>query len=123
MKKNLLSKSCLLGATIGAAILVAGCNKPVEKADAAPVAKAAAPAASGGVTLETDEQKVTYIVGYRIASQAKSGGFELDSAVMTAAMEDVFAGKEPRIAPADQPQIMREFQTTQDAKRRQIREA
>ncbi len=100
-------KSWVLATAIAAALL-AGCNKP------APKEEAAAPAATELTTLE---QKVTYIVGFRMASQAKQGEFALDKAAMDLAISDVAAGKEARITEDEQQKIMMDFQTQQEAKR------
>jgi FKBP-type peptidyl-prolyl cis-trans isomerase len=121
MKKLALSKSCLLGATIAAAALVAGCNKPAEKAAKEEATAPAAPAAAAAPALTTDEQKVTYIVGYRMASQAKAGGFQLDKNVIGMAIQDVLDGKDPQIAQDEQRKIMMAFQQKQEAKRQEKR--
>ncbi len=105
-RKN-FARNSILAATVSAAVMISGCNKPNA---------AAAPAAEP--TLSTLEQKVTYIVGYRMAKQAEQGEFGLDKAVMGLALQDVSDGKEPRIAEEDQQKVMMEFQTQQEAKRK-----
>ena len=104
MKTLFSCKNTLLAAAISTALFTAGCNKPaaVEPAE---------------VELNSIEQKVTYIVGYRMAEQAKQGEFALDKAVMAMAIQDVADAKEPRIAQAEQQTIMMEFQTQQEEKR------
>ncbi len=100
-------KNMLLAAAVSAALFTAGCNKPG--------AKEAVPAATAS-ELTTLEQKVTYIVGFRMATQAKQGDFALDKAVMSMAIQDVADAKEARINQADQQKIMMDFQAQQEAK-------
>lgn len=107
-------KSSLLSAAIATLLFTAGCNsKDQDKAQAKPEA---APAAAATATFNTMEEKVSYIVGYRMASQAKTGGFALDKNVLASAIGDVQDGKDPRIAQEDQQKIMAEFQQQQETK-------
>ena len=99
MKKLYLTKASVLGATVAALLVTAGCNKEAE-----------APAAPAEVKLDSVEQKVTYIVGYNMAKQAQANGLNFEKDVMSAAIQDVLDDKEPRIAQADQQQIMMSFQ-------------
>lgn len=110
MKKLNLGKTAAIGATMTAMLFVAGCNKETT----APVA---APAVPAEVTLESTQQKVTYIVGYNMSKQAESNGVVFDSSVMAMAIADVKEGKEPRIAQEDQQAIMMAFQEEQNVKR------
>jgi FKBP-type peptidyl-prolyl cis-trans isomerase len=114
MSTLFLRKSCLLSAAVAGAILLAGCKgeqgKEAEKTEAA-----AAPAATA-TAFNTIEEKVSYIVGYRMASQAKSGGFTLDKNLLSQAITDVQEGKDARIAQEEQQKIMMEFQQQQEAK-------
>lgn len=112
MKKLYLAKASVLGATVAALLVTAGCNKEAE-----------APAAPAEVKLDTVEQKVTYIVGYNMAKQAQANGLNFEKDVMSAAIQDVLDDKEPRIAQADQQQIMMSFQEEQQSKREQEQQA
>lgn len=107
--KTVFARNTFLAAAVSAALMTAGCNKP---------ATPAAPAEPAEPELTTLEQKVTYIVGYRMAKQAEQGEFGLDKAVMGLAIQDVADEKEPRIAQEEQQKIMMEFQTQQEAKRK-----
>jgi len=111
MSKLFSRKSCVLSATIAAVILAAGCNSKDQ--DKAPAKTEVAPAAT---TFNTTEEKVSYIVGFRMASQAKAGGFALDKNVLAAAITDVQEGKEAKIPQEEQQKIMMEFQQQQEAK-------
>jgi FKBP-type peptidyl-prolyl cis-trans isomerase len=106
MKKLHLTKASVLGATVAALLVTAGCNKESETS-----------ASSAQIKLDTIEQKVTYIVGYNMAKQAQANGLNFEKDVMSAAIQDVLDDKEPRIAQADQQQIMMSFQEDQQSKR------
>ncbi len=108
MKTLFSRKNTFLAAAVTVALITTGCNKPAEQA--------AVPAAAVESELTSLEQKVTYIVGYRMAKQAQQGEFALDKSVMSMAIQDVADEKEPRIAQEDQQKIMMEFQTQQEAK-------
>lgn len=105
MKKLMVGKTAALGVTMTAVLFAAGCNE-----ESKPAAESAAPAEIAEVKLESLEQKVTYIVGYNMASQAKSNGLEFDVDVITQAVQDVSEGKDSRIAKDDEQDIMMKFQ-------------
>ncbi len=112
MNNIIVRNKGVLGAALAALVLTtAGCNeeKKVDKKDSA--------AASTEVTLETMEQKVTYIVGYNMAKQAQANGLKFQTDIMTAAIKDVLGGKDARIAQEDQQKIMMAFQEEQQTKR------
>lgn len=106
MKKLHVTKASLLGATVAAVLVTAGCGKDEPKAAAVVESK-----------LDTIEQQVTYIVGYNMAQQAEANGLTFDKNAMLLAIQDVSAKKEPRIASAEQQQIMTAFQESQYEKR------
>lgn len=106
MNKLNLGKKAALGASMAAMIFVAGCNNEAKK-ETAPAE----------ISLDTTQQKVTYIVGYNMAQQAETNGVNFDADVMNLAIKDVAAGSEPRIAKDKQQEIMMAFQEEQQAKR------
>lgn len=110
MQKFNLSKTTVLGATMAALLLTAGCNK-----------EATTTAEPAEIKLDAIEQKVTYIVGYNMAQQAKTNGLEFRKDIMAVAIQDVLDGKEPRIAQSEQQQIMMTFQESQQTKREEER--
>lgn len=109
MKMN-LAKTSIFSATVAAALFTAGCG-----------GEGKAEQQSAEVTLDSVEKQVTYIVGYNMAKQAQSNGLEFQKDVMAAAIEDVLAGKEPRIEQAEQQKIMMSFQEEQQGKREEER--
>ena len=116
-----VSRIGAFSAAITAALLLAACSGN-EETPAATETSTTAPM-SDEVTLESSEQKVTYIVGYNMAQQAKANGLTFDTAVMARAIQDVNDEQEPRIAQAEQQQIMMAFQEEQQAKRDEERQA
>ena len=72
MNTLFLRKSCLLSVAMASAVFLVGCNKDQDKA------AAKTEAAPAQVTFNTMEEKVSYIVGFRMASQAKASNFTLD---------------------------------------------
>lgn len=90
---------------VAGAIVLTGCNKETASTEPATV------------ELDTVEKKVSYIVGYNMANQAKANDFPLDVQAMTLALEDVTAGKEPKLTQEEMQATMVTFQTEQQAKR------
>lgn len=107
--------SGVMGAAMALALLTTGCNGAQEASPEAEQPKE--------VTLDSTEEKVTYIVGYNMAKQAKANGLDFNKDVMMQAIADVKADKEPRIAQAEQQQIMMAFQEEQQAARDAERKA
>ncbi|MEY4587978.1 MAG: hypothetical protein RL497_54 [Pseudomonadota bacterium] len=61
-------------------------------------------------------QKVSYIVGYRLATQGKERGFTLSEALFIAGIDDIQSGRGAKINQADETIIMTEFKSVQQAK-------
>lgn len=117
MNNVIARKRNVLGAALAAIVLTtAGCGGDKKEEQAT-----AQTAKSGDVKLESSVDKVTYVVGYNMAKQAQSNGLEFNTDVMVMAIQDVLADKEPRIAQADQQQIMMSFQEEQQSKREEER--
>ncbi|HMU65597.1 MAG TPA: FKBP-type peptidyl-prolyl cis-trans isomerase [Cellvibrionaceae bacterium] len=110
MNTPFLRKSCLLSVAMASAVFLAGCNKDQDKAAAKPEA------APAQVALNTMEEKVSYIVGFRMASQAKASGFTLDKKTLSQAITDAQEGKDAQIPQEEQQKIMTEFQQQQETK-------
>lgn len=66
--------------------------------------------------LDTLEQKVSYIVGYNMASQAKASSFNIDVDAITLAVSDVNSDTESRLNDEESQAAMTAFQTEQQAK-------
>lgn len=114
MNIKTLRKSGLLTVAIAAAVLAAGCNNENAETESS---TAAVEGQSENVSLDTTQQKVTYIVGYNMAQQANSNGLVFDEATMSLAIKDVADGRDPRIPADEQQDIMMSFQEEQQSKR------
>lgn len=80
---------------------------------------ACAPAAdkpAGKVKLETDEQKVSYIIGTQMAMQLKNAPIKIDVDLLTRGVRDTMKGNDPLISPADAQQFMAAYMSTLRAK-------
>lgn len=101
MKKTFTS---LAIAAVGVALL-SGCQQQE------PVAEA--------VSLETNEQKVSYSIGQNFANQLSQSGLTVDTEALKLGIEDVFAGAEAKLTPEEvaeaQKTMMEELQAQQKA--------
>lgn len=101
-------KKYLLMTMAGAAVLgLAGCNEEAKKE------------APKALTLETTEQKVSYIVGFNTAQQVKASGFSLDSQAMAAAIDHVNTDAEPLMTEEEMRATMMSFQAEMMEKRQE----
>lgn len=69
------------------------------------------------ISLETLEQKVSYIVGQNMASQFKQDEFAVDKSAFLMGIEDAESDRDPRFSEAEIRTIMTEFQEQSQAKR------
>jgi len=65
--------------------------------------------------LDTEQKKLSYVIGMEIGSSLKSGGADVDFAVLSRAIEDTLTGKEPLIT-AEEAQTIKQayFQKVQE---------
>ncbi len=105
-------KNITLVALASTALLLAGCNK-----DAAENKSEAAD--SGAVEIESLHDRVSYMLGYNMASQAKSWDFEINPELFALAVKDVNADAQERFTEEEMRSTMMAFQTEQKAKRQE----
>lgn len=99
-------KKQLTMAIAGVAVLsLIGCNKEAEKE------------APKELTLETVEKKVSYIIGYNTAQQAKQNGVVLDAQALAAAVEDINTDAEAKLTEEEMRATMMAFQAQMMEKR------
>jgi len=92
-------------ALASAAFLLAGCNQEgTDKPAKEP-------------TIESLNEKVSYMLGYNMASQAKSVEFQINPEIMALAVRDVNSEAEQRFSDDEMRATMMAFQTEQKAKR------
>ena len=81
-------------------------------------------ASQAQTALESEPQKLGYAFGYQIAKNLEYTGIvdQVDSAALMAAIEDVFAGKEPQLTEADMQQVVEAYRSRLQAEAEQIAE-
>lgn len=93
-------------AVAATSLILAACNK-----------EAAQPEKE--VKVESLEEKVSYLLGFNMASQARQNDFEINPEVMALAVQEVNSGSEPRFTNEEMQATMRSFQTEQTAKQQE----
>lgn len=96
-----------LAAAIALGIALAGCNKQESKQ-------------AEEVKLETQEQKVSYIIAEDMAKRLESQDVKLDPKVVLMALNDVAAGRESRLSDEDKQQVIAVFQENMQAKQQEM---
>lgn len=97
-----------LAAAVALGLALVGCDK--QKSEQA----------SEEVALETQEQKVSYIIAEDMAKRLKSQDVELDPQVVLMALDDVANDRESRISDEDKQQVIAVFQEEMQAKQKQM---
>src|SRR5258708_5948815 len=70
--------------------IFAGCNKPAK--------------------IETDQQKVSYIIGQQIGRDMKSRQVDMDVDALAVGLKEALTGKESRFKPEEMQAVMGKFQ-------------
>ncbi len=74
------------------------------------------------VKLDTDQQKVSYVLGYQAGAQMKQQNMNVDFDTLTKAIKDGLDGATPRLAGEQAAEVMRKFQADQRAQQVKIGE-
>ena len=69
--------------------------------------------------LETTKDKVSYAVGMNVGMSLKKAGFDVDTAVIAAAMNDALKGNPPALSQEEAGTIMRTYQQEMTAKQQE----
>lgn len=72
------------------------------------------------ISLDTIEQKVSYVIGFNTAQQIKDEGYALDAAVVSAAIEHLNSGLEPQLSKEEMRAAMTTFQTEIQERRQDL---
>jgi FKBP-type peptidyl-prolyl cis-trans isomerase FklB len=56
--------------------------------------------------LETDKEKMSYVMGFQVGSQLVQQGYDVDVKALSMAIEDALNGKEPRLSEAQAREVM-----------------
>lgn len=94
--------SKLLLASVVASSLLVGCNQDADT--------------SGPVSLESDQQKISYVLGSNVGAQFKSEEIDIDQAAFAQGIADVMDGTEPRLSQEDVVATFQKFQQQQVAR-------
>jgi len=97
-----LRKIQYLPFALATSLFLVGCEEAAK-----PNAGATAPAA---VVLESEIQKVSYIMGTNIGGQIKSEAFEVDIPSLTLGLSDAVAGNEPQLSEEQVKVVIEAFQ-------------
>jgi len=62
--------------------------------------------AADGTKLETDKQKLSYVVGHQIGNKLKADQLDIDPASLAQAIKDVMAGEKPRLTDEDMQKVI-----------------
>ncbi|MBY6190970.1 FKBP-type peptidyl-prolyl cis-trans isomerase [Microbulbifer agarilyticus] len=98
-----------LAAAIALGIALVGCNKQES-------------AGSADIKLETQEQKVSYIIAEDMANRLKSQEVALDPQIVAMALQDVASGRESRLSQEEKQKVIQVFQENMQAKQKELME-
>ncbi|RLA48303.1 MAG: hypothetical protein DRR06_00060 [Gammaproteobacteria bacterium] len=102
-----MNKTLYLPAVALFSLMLAGCEKP---ADTGLTAKAQSADGAATVQLETEAQKVSYIMGTNIGSQINKDELDFDMNAFNTGVKDAFTGKEPRLSEEEVQSVIEAFQ-------------
>lgn len=96
-----------LAAAVALGIALVGCNKQESSA-------------SAEVALESQEQKVSYIIAEDMARRLKSQGVSLDTNIVAMALSDVASDRDSRLNDEEKQQVIALFQENMQAKQKEM---
>jgi len=70
---------------------------------------------AGEIKLDTDQQKVSYVLGYQAGAQMKQQNMNVDFETLTKAIKDGLDGVSPRLTGEQAAAVMQKFQAEQKA--------
>ena len=108
-----MNKTLYLPAAALFSLMLAGCEKP---ADTGLTAEAQSADGTAAVQLETEAQKVSYIMGTNIGSQINKDELDFDMNAFNTGVKDAFTGKEPRLSQEEVQSVIEAFQARINAK-------
>lgn len=108
-----MNKTQISAAVVLLAFTLAGCKESADSESGTAAAPGTVDAVAG---LETEEQKVSYIMGMNIGSQIDTESFEFDMAMFNLGVSDAFSGAKPRLSEEQVKTVIEGFQTKMAAK-------
>jgi len=107
----LSDRAKLFGGVLLCTALIAGCD---QQSSETPQVSDAAPAA-----LETEDQKVSYIIGMNMGNNLQQQGLNLDADLVASGIKDVMSGGEPKLSEEEIAATMQSFQQKMMAKQQE----
>lgn len=108
-----MNKTQISATVVLLAVTLVGCKEPADSESGTAAAPGGVDAVAG---LETEEQKVSYIMGMNIGSQIDTESFEFDMATFNLGVSDAFSGAEPRLSEEQVKTVIEGFQAKMAAK-------
>ena len=65
-------------------------------------------------TLDTDQQKLSYIFGIQVGQNMLAEGVDLDLEAFKAGVADLMAGKQPQLEQAEAEKVIEEFKKAKE---------
>src|SRR6266849_6221642 len=99
---------------------------PPAKAPAAPPAKAPAAGSQASTPasgLKTQKEKVSYAIGMEMGKGVKTGGIDVDPALVTQGLKDALSGAKPQMSDDELKQVITGLQQEMRQKQQQVQEA
>ncbi|MFV8780782.1 FKBP-type peptidyl-prolyl cis-trans isomerase [Microbulbifer sp. SA54] len=96
-----------LAAAVALGIALVGCNKQES-------------AGSAEIALETQEQKVSYIIAEDMARRLKTQEVALDPKIVAMALEDVASDRDSRLSDEEKQKVISVFQENMQAKQKEL---
>ena len=96
------------GMAAGLVFLLAACQPPAPE--------------TGESSLESDKQKISYVMGMSMGSQLKSDAFEVDRAAFMAGFDDALSGADPQLSDEEAETAIQGFQEKQMADQKALME-
>ncbi|MEH6639758.1 MAG: FKBP-type peptidyl-prolyl cis-trans isomerase [Porticoccaceae bacterium] len=104
-------KKVMAGMAVGLAFVLVACQPPSPETAAETAAASNAP----DMALESDEQKISYIMGMNVGGQMKSDAFEFNKTSFMAGFDDALSGAEPKLSDEEAAAVVQSFQEKQMA--------
>lgn len=97
-------KKVMAGVTASLMFVLMACQPPSSET-----------AEQAAATLDTDEQKISYIMGMNVGGQMKSDGFEFNKAAFMSGFDNAFSDAEPALNEEEVAAVVQRFQEKQMA--------
>lgn len=105
---KLSMKNLMTGLATGLLFVLAACQPPTPEL------------ATEAVALESEEQKISYIMGVNVGSQMKSDAFTFDRQAFMSGFDDGLTGADPRLSDEDAAAVIQAFQEKQVAEQQAV---